>query len=78
METPDILPYKCGGTDEPAWPPQPTVVTVFSAANIPDHPVYTYREMQAHGAQNYAKGQADLLARQGGPAPAQGPGVADL
>lgn len=48
---PTGYPYPCGGSGEPACPPQPTL----------DAPTYSYSDMLAHGAAQYAKGRLDAL-----------------
>jgi hypothetical protein len=56
-----LRPFPCGGSNEPACPPQPGILPGKVLLDW-DLPVYTRNEMAAHGQACYQKGLADAAA----------------
>ena len=55
--------FRCGGQGEPACPPEPAVDAIeggsLEGVDLHKLPVYTYNDLLAHGAAQYAKGLGD-------------------
>lgn len=62
-------PFPCGGAGQAGCPPEPVSLLPRQPIKAGDAPrvlLYSWNEMAAHGAAQYAKGRVDALTEQTG------------